>query len=245
MNLENASKALLIAGGVLLAILLVTLFRFSWGLFSNYMSENDKLADTEDVAKFNQQFTNYDRNDVEGYEIISLVNQVIDYNQRKSTTGSNDIRYNPISLTIDLINSDTIKRNFTEDGSNIRLFLRERYTQEQLNDNIIRIAKEIEKSFGGVDATTKITKDRDSIFLAYGVDQSQWKKAAEKFNAYSQNSKIDVNSNIITQLYQYKSDILRYYEYYMFKKGVFSCTDIRYGQDGRVSEITFKFTRMH
>ena len=98
--MENASKALLMAGGMILSILLITLLVYAWSLFSKYQSSNDELADIEDVAKFNQQFTNYDRDDVEGYELISLINKVVDYNHRKSTTGTNDIKNKPITIEI-------------------------------------------------------------------------------------------------------------------------------------------------
>ena len=93
--MDNASKALLMAGGMLLAILILTLLIYAWSLFSEYQSSRDDLADIENTAKFNQQFTNYDRDDVQGYELITLVNQIIDYNERKTedTKNDNNVRY--------------------------------------------------------------------------------------------------------------------------------------------------------
>lgn len=246
--MENASKALLIAGGVLLAILLITLFRFSWGLFSNYMFENDKLADIEDVAKFNQQFTNYDRDDVEGYELISLANQIIDYNERKSTEGHNDEKYTPITLNVDLNSRDLIKEKFCAD-STIRLFniKVKNYSATDFNNMVNRV-KIIEDVFGGAEETTKIAKDRGSIFLEDETDFIKWKTAADKFNAYSKKAKISVNASstaqqIKSQIDSYKLGILTYYEYYMFKRGIFQCTEIKYNEtSGRVSNIEFVFT---
>ena len=95
---------------MLLAILILTLLIYAWNLFSDYQSSDDKLANIDNTAKFNQQFTNYDRDDVQGYELISLVNQVVDYNQRKSTEGQNDEKYNPITVKIDLINENNRKQ---------------------------------------------------------------------------------------------------------------------------------------
>ena len=102
--MDNASKALLMAGGMLLAILILTLLIYAWSLFSEYQSSRDDLADIENTAKFNQQFTNYDRDDVQGYELITLVNQIIDYNERKTedTKNNNNVRYNPMAITIDI-----------------------------------------------------------------------------------------------------------------------------------------------
>jgi hypothetical protein len=40
--MENASKALLIAGGVLMAMLTISLLLFAWGKFSDFYKEDDQ-----------------------------------------------------------------------------------------------------------------------------------------------------------------------------------------------------------
>lgn len=101
--MENASKALIMAGGMLLAILIVSLLVYAWSLFSKYQSSQDDLTDIEDTAKFNEQFTNYQRDNVKGYEILSLANKVTDYNYRKSESDrTNDENYVPITIVINL-----------------------------------------------------------------------------------------------------------------------------------------------
>lgn len=102
--MENASKALIMAGGMLLAILIVSLLVYAWSLFSKYQSSQDDLADIEDTAKFNEQFTNYQRDNVKGYDILSLANKVTDYNDRKSNAegAQNDAQYVPITIVITL-----------------------------------------------------------------------------------------------------------------------------------------------
>ena len=135
--MDNASKALLMAGGMLLAILILTLLIYAWSLFSEYQSSRDDLADIENTAKFNQQFTNYDRDDVQGYELITLVNQIIDYNERKTsdTKNNNNVNYNPIKITISMVSdmerkklaysnvdNELIKLDKYEDGEDSRYF---------------------------------------------------------------------------------------------------------------------------
>ena len=119
--MENASKALLMAGGMVLAILLLTLLLYAWNLFSDYQSSSDRLADIENTSKFNQQFTNYNRNDVQGYELISLVNQIVDYNERKSTDTQNNNSENnkPIKITINMLNSAERKKLVYGDENNV------------------------------------------------------------------------------------------------------------------------------
>ena len=101
--MENTSKALIMAGGMLLAILIVSLLVYAWSLFSKYQSSQDDLTDIEDTAKFNEQFTNYQRDNVKGYDILSLANKVTDYNYRKSESDrTNDENYVPITIVINL-----------------------------------------------------------------------------------------------------------------------------------------------
>lgn len=101
--MENASKALLIAGGVLIAMLLISLLIYGWTVVSEYQDSKKELADIEDVSKFNDQFLQYDRDDVQGYELLSLIHKVIDYNQRKTEDStSNTDSYQYIDLSIDM-----------------------------------------------------------------------------------------------------------------------------------------------
>lgn len=99
--MENASKALLIAGGILLVMLIIGLLIFSWSKFSDFYNQSDELAEIEDITKFNLQFTNYENRKVYGYELISLANKIADYNMRYSNVGQNDEKYTPITMEID------------------------------------------------------------------------------------------------------------------------------------------------
>lgn len=111
--MENASKALIMAGGMLLAILIVSLLVYAWSLFSKYQSSQDDLTDIEDTAKFNEQFTNYQRDNVKGYDILSLANKVTDYNYRKSkSNNTNDENYVPVTIEIRLTddNRESLRR---------------------------------------------------------------------------------------------------------------------------------------
>lgn len=247
--MENASKALIMAGGMLLAILIVSLLIYAWSLFSDYQSSQDKLTDIEDTAKFNEQFANYDRNDVEGYELISLVNQIVDYNQRKSTEGQNDEKFNPITAKIDLVNNKN-RESFSKDSTN-RLISSIIYTQSNAINtfkNLIDTANKIEEEFGGSDYASKISKNYDSIFLSpsqveqemkKGYTESQvWDNAVKKYNSLTKNTVATKD-----QLLKKNDSVLKYYEYMQFKRGVFKCRKLDYDNiSGRVKTIEFEFT---
>ena len=128
--MENASKALLIAGGVLIIIILASLILLVKANISNFYASQDELQMSTDKAKFNEEFTRFNRNDVAGYELISLANKVIDYNERISTETSsgsgNDVQADPVKIVITLwdgstITKDTVKLKLSNDGT-LRLF---------------------------------------------------------------------------------------------------------------------------
>ena len=55
----------------------------------------------------------------------------------------------------------------------------------------------------------------------------------------------NIYSNMQRKININDADVMKYYEYYQFKKGIFKCesTDITYDQPtGRVSTIKFTFT---
>ena len=53
--MDNASKALIMAGGMLLAMLILALLMYAWSLFSEYQTSQDDLEEIENTAKFNEQ----------------------------------------------------------------------------------------------------------------------------------------------------------------------------------------------
>ena len=111
--MENASKALLMAGGVLLTMLVISLLLYAWSSISAYQASQDAVKEVQQLAEFNSQYTSYNRDDVQGYELISLINKVIDYNQRYSSefnsasSVGNTAQYKPITITIKLDKSSS------------------------------------------------------------------------------------------------------------------------------------------
>lgn len=133
--MENASKALIMAGGMLIAGLLISLIVYAWSTFSEYQSSKDELKNIEDTAKFNEQFSNYDRKDVMGYELLSLINKVIDYNERmtEDTIHDNDDKYKRVQMTIRLDDEKSNNRNkLTYDGGDTKLFTEPAYYEGDL-----------------------------------------------------------------------------------------------------------------
>lgn len=248
--MENASKALIMAGGMLLAILIISVLIYAWGLFSEYQASKDSLSDVEDTAKFNEQFANYDRDDVKGYEIISLINKITDYNYRKSndTEAKSNQKYAPITITVNLVSDENRKSFCPESGKNNKLFDKNTYEQSTRTTrnplaDIITTANQLEDYFGGSDDATKVAKGYTAIFITPQTDEDK-KNAVKKFN-YSSSKQghysLDLASyNEICN--KEKDNAFKYYEYMKFKGSKFKSDSSKLIYDeatGRITQMVF------
>ena len=122
--MENASKALLIGAAILFAVMILSLLMIGYQQISSYFSERHEVAMIEQTTKFNGQFENYNQKSIRGSDMISLMNKVIDYNERLSYMEGT--KYKRLEITIDLINNSTVeqfKYTTTESGfSNASIF---------------------------------------------------------------------------------------------------------------------------
>lgn len=98
--MENATKALLIAAAVLLAIMVISLLVTMYNQIASKYQQEQELIAIDQLEQFNRQFENYNRDSLRGNELISFMNKIIDYNASQSYEV--DTGYERIRVTIDL-----------------------------------------------------------------------------------------------------------------------------------------------
>ncbi len=253
--MENASKALIMAGEILIAILILTLLLYAWGKYSEYKNEEAEIDNIENVAKFNEQFTNYDRKDVEGHEILTLINKIVDYNERKTTDSlAQSDTYNPIKITIKKINQSELTYGTekpvlfisTEYKDDV-ISAKNRNTAGSFKHDIIDTAEKAMNTLPGVGNNTskanKVAKDIERIFLQASDSDDQWTKSASLYNSYV-GTKItkDVAKTKFIKSGEYYKAACICYEYMQFKRCFFECIEVKYEPSGRVSQMDFKYS---
>lgn len=258
--MENASKALIMAGEILIAILILTLLLYAWGKYSEYKNEETEIDNIENVAKFNEQFTNYDRSDVEGHEILTLINKIVDYNERNTRDSvSQADSNNPIKITIEFKDKKNFmnltysteanvlfninKTKFTDD----EISAKNRNIAGSFKHDIIDVAERAMNTLPGVGNNTakanKVAKDIERIFLDSSASDAQWTRSASLYNSYAGTkiSKDDAKKDFKKSGNYYKSACICY-EYMQFKRCVFKCTGVQYESSGRVSQLDFEYS---
>lgn len=82
--MENASKALIIAGSLLIALLVISLLVMFYNNIRELIGAEHNVDISEQVTEFNKQYDVYYRNNLYGSDILSISNKVYDYNKRES-----------------------------------------------------------------------------------------------------------------------------------------------------------------
>lgn len=88
--MENASKALIMAGEILIALLIISMIVYAYSQWSNMENTGDKSKEAEQLAVFNKEYESYNRKLLRGVDVITVINKAIDNNKKYG----NDEYYN-------------------------------------------------------------------------------------------------------------------------------------------------------
>lgn len=94
--MENASKALIIAGGMLIAMMIMGLLVVGYNNFRKYQKAEVEAEEAAQVVEFNKKFEAYNRKTVRGYQMISLGNLTLDINNRYV----DEFGYKPVEIIV-------------------------------------------------------------------------------------------------------------------------------------------------
>lgn len=245
--MENASKALIIAGGVLIALMILGALLLMFNNLSSYQNTNTQTTEEAQVIAFNNQFETYNRNGVRGSELYSLLNKVIDYNRRKTLEGTGwsdeggNLQYEPMTVTFKIdvtaLSADGTNRLFTRQSGNTFVIDKNKNTFE---NSIKTKIDNLENEYGS-DSLVNITTSLTRIFPE-NPTEAQKLDAVSRFNNASKKVSIDSWDDIKPGS-EIREDAYTYYEYIQFKRAIFDCTDEKMSNNtGRVIELDFEFT---
>ena len=80
--MENASKALLIAGGILIALIILTTFILMFNKMSTLQEEQEEQIKVEQLAAFNGEFEAFNKKIMYGTDVITLINKAVENNEK-------------------------------------------------------------------------------------------------------------------------------------------------------------------
>ena len=132
--MENASKALIMAGSVLITLVIIGALLLMFNSLSSYQQVGEQNTKEAQVIAFNNQFETYLRNNVRGSDMISLMHRILDYNNRKGDNSSE--KFQQMNIKISGINVSNLKYD-TNDSE----IIFGKYTQ----DTIGKLIEDVQK----------------------------------------------------------------------------------------------------
>ena len=116
--MENVSKALLIAGSLLIVILLIAMGVKIFNSTQGTTESVETTMNTTEIAIFNSKFTSYLGNNKSKNDVISLVNQIIASNSNTNTNNREVIISINIGNTSKTIGGNSTMMNAANNLSN-------------------------------------------------------------------------------------------------------------------------------
>ena len=123
--MENAAKALLIAGGILIAIIILSMFVMMYNKMINIQNAQEEKTRLEQIAAFNAEYEAYNKKMMYGADVVTLKNKVEEHN-RNNFNDSITIEY-----PADFQNFDSL----TEEEKKDLLQLRFKCTKMEYNNS--------------------------------------------------------------------------------------------------------------
>lgn len=218
--MENAVKALEIAGSVLMAVLILSCIVFGYSKVREFKQEEEKEERILQASDFNKDFDAYDRDNLYGTDMFSISNKIETYNKKENLDERK--QYAKINLNIKVNNQ--IK--------NAQYFNKSNYNENQLNDAYKKLSDEINK------ANKKHFGKSVSYWKNYGTGGTLEKKllqalGKDKYNAStSEINQLKIEIEKYDKLINEQEDMAR-------KR--FECIKIEYDNNtGRIIRLEFQ-----
>lgn len=223
--MENASKALLIAGGILFAIIVLSIFALAYSNITMMkQAELDEQLKKE-IQEFNTPFLAFNKKAMYGTDIISILNLAISSNSIYNVDYGEDYFVNvSFQLTQDSVMDKVYKFELQGNGS----YKVTNVTYQLDSDSLLQDEdefKEIVKDFyNGTEYSLKDDLDELITFLVTAEQNEETKKIPLRY--------IDQK---IPEVYY-----IKYSGIADFKRKTFKCSEVNYDDNGRVNEIKFR-----
>lgn len=217
--MENASRALLMAGGIFIALMIIGALLLMFNQIGDYEKAQSTGEKVSQVADFNKEFLKYTYDDIKGYELISLINKAIDFNG-KSGIG-NSVDYDK-KITIKV----KLGKSFANDhgvNGKLTLFGTDEYEIKDSQNVFLRninFFSELERKYT-LGVMSKLSANYDSILGGKSIEEITGKyikidlEDIEKYREYSEfkSSTFKSNANpvysgeqVVMLSFEYKSN---------------------------------------
>lgn len=207
----------------------------------DYEKAQSKNKKNSQLAEFNNDYERYlDDKGINGTDVISLINKVMDYNKRASKGGTaNSVNYDiKMSITVSGLNAFNVK--YAYDGTSANsLFSNDTFTfnEKSTNNSLKKLLDDFSKTEGnlGIEEMKKLAYEYDASKGTNDNISNIKKKLLEIDSVTYSNWNGSTSPTLNT--------IKKYRQYSEFKSSTFvQAQDTEY-QDGQIQSIYLKFSK--
>ena len=226
--MENASKALIMAGSVLIAILVIGLLVFGYNQLSDLEQQKEDSEGDLKGTEYMKKFEQFNRT-LYGSELLSLANLQEDYNS------SQDVRYEGFDrIEITVKTDGIVSSSYFPAGT---------YTIDRIAEDQKKIEKEIAKyeenkrEYNNRSVKYYSSKRNREIALDFGMNPPSTMMDYDiQYNYLQTNS---TTAALLAEIQTYKDLTTIYNEFRTGKQ--FECKNVTYNnQNGRISSMYFE-----
>ena len=224
--MENAAKALEIAGGVLIALLIISLFVYMFNKVSYHQAVQNQNLETQKIEAFNKTYESYNKSILYGADVISVINMATSHNLLE-TEGS----------------------SYTDDALGNRT-----YTWNKHDPNFIEVTFKLEDDIKATIKAYYEEEITDSLGIV--VDLADLEEEETTLNAYSGSTQIEYKlsedmdkiklilpseeGTVVKHDKRLGITLIAEQSYEDFINRIFRCEQISYNVNtGRVNKIVF------
>ena len=220
--MENASKFLLMAGGILIALLVISALVLMFNQIGDYEKGKSNTEKVSQVADFNKEFMVFTYDNIQGTDIISLANKIVNFNSKSGM--QNSINYDKkIKLYLIFGNKNKSGSFAYKLGGNPVIFTDYSYTIENSSGFLQLISKYMEYD----------NKFSIKVMNRLSANYSSLQDGTKTIKDVTGRS--DISQDII-------KDIPKYREYSEFKGSTFKNTKIEYDGE-QIKKMYFEFVK--
>lgn len=229
--MENASKALIMAGSILMSLMVIGSLVFMYQKLTGVEQAKNDADEISKLSDYSQKFEQYNKI-IYGSELMSLANLQEDYNKRQAEEKG----YEEITITVTVKKSISGTTYFSAGTKAISFILTDKNSVE-----------EIIKQYEETKSASKAGKLYKNRVVKYYAQMSN-RQIADIYGISYSSSEVDydIGERLTTQggeLTKLMQDIEEYKNiksvYTEFKSKRFKCERVDYGQTGRVNFMKF------
>lgn len=209
--MENASKALMFAGTILITLMVISAVVFMYRDLTSVKRQESENQKVEEIAEFNKSFESYEK-DLKGAQIFSLANKITDYNTKY--VQNMDEGYEAITLNVKVGSEIKNAQDYTNLQTSVDTIMNTYQSSNYLE--ALHDAYEKQSDTGA----TQQEKEKASTT----IDEIKKKIGS----AADRNNKETIYSNFKT-----------YNEYKAIKNKTFKSEGVTYYSNGRIQSMTY------